>query len=351
MTQATTVIANGSGAVVRAAINSALEAVSTLQSGSSAPSPTYQFMWWADTANDLLKQRNAANSAWVTIGDLATERFGIPVDIAINDFRLTLTSGTPVTTSDVTGGTTIYCTPHGGNQISLYDGTRWNVRTSAEFSLALGTLTASLPYDVFCYDNSGTPTLEFLAWTDDTTRATALTHQDGILVKSGDATRRYLGTFYTTSTTTTEDSATKRYVWNYYNRARRHLYRFESAISWNYTTNAWRQANNNAANQVEWICGVAEDAVDINICVSGSNTAFSWAAIGIGIDSVSAPTRGAYMAPYPSGSSASVSYSNTLLGRHYASWLERAQATGTMSWYGADATLVASSGLTGSIMG
>ena len=63
MTQSSIVIANASGASVRAAINSANEAMTTQQSGSSAPSTTYPFMLWADTANDLLKQRNAANSA------------------------------------------------------------------------------------------------------------------------------------------------------------------------------------------------------------------------------------------------------------------------------------------------
>jgi hypothetical protein len=139
------------------------------------------------------------------------------------NFRLTLTTGVPVTTADVTGATTIYCTPYRGNTIALYDGTNWNMRTSSEFSLALGVLTASRPYDVFCYDNAGVPTLEFTAWTNDTTRATALVMQDGVLSKTGALTRRYLGTFYTTATTTTEDSATKRLLINYYHQVERPL--------------------------------------------------------------------------------------------------------------------------------
>jgi hypothetical protein len=36
--------------------------------------------------------------------------------------RLTLTSGTPVTTNDVTGATTIYYVPHNHDQVPLYDG-------------------------------------------------------------------------------------------------------------------------------------------------------------------------------------------------------------------------------------
>jgi hypothetical protein len=78
MTQATIAIANGSGAAVRAAVNSALEAMTTKQSGSSAPSPTYPFMEWADTGNDLLKQRNAANSAWIIKGTLSAAYGGLP---------------------------------------------------------------------------------------------------------------------------------------------------------------------------------------------------------------------------------------------------------------------------------
>ena len=39
--------------------------------------------------------------------------------------RLTLTSGTPVTTNDVTAATTIYYTPYKGNAIQLYNGTNW----------------------------------------------------------------------------------------------------------------------------------------------------------------------------------------------------------------------------------
>ena len=34
-------------------------------------------MWWADTSAGLLKQRNSANSAWVTIGTLASTNLGL----------------------------------------------------------------------------------------------------------------------------------------------------------------------------------------------------------------------------------------------------------------------------------
>lgn len=74
-------IANGSGAVVRGDINDAFAALFSLSSGAAAPSTTVAYQWWADTANGLLKQRNAANTAWITRGDLATA-FLQPADIA-----------------------------------------------------------------------------------------------------------------------------------------------------------------------------------------------------------------------------------------------------------------------------
>ncbi|RDD63818.1 hypothetical protein [Ferruginivarius sediminum] len=60
-------IANAGGATVRADINSALQALATLSSGSTAPGTTYAGQLWWDTGNNLIKQRNSANAAWVTV--------------------------------------------------------------------------------------------------------------------------------------------------------------------------------------------------------------------------------------------------------------------------------------------
>jgi hypothetical protein len=78
MAQDDLTVANASGAAVRADVNSNLQALGTLMSGATAPSTTWPYMWWADTANDLLKQRNAANSAWITKGTLSAAYGGLP---------------------------------------------------------------------------------------------------------------------------------------------------------------------------------------------------------------------------------------------------------------------------------
>jgi len=76
MAQHDMVIDNGSGAVVRADINSALNAIATNNSGTAAPSVTYPRMWWPDETNGRLKQRNAANTAWVDMGPLDVANMG-----------------------------------------------------------------------------------------------------------------------------------------------------------------------------------------------------------------------------------------------------------------------------------
>ena len=70
-------IANATGAAFRADINSALAAIQTQNSGSSAPSSTRQWMLWMDETNGLVKQRNASNNAWITIGSLGVTNWGL----------------------------------------------------------------------------------------------------------------------------------------------------------------------------------------------------------------------------------------------------------------------------------
>ena len=260
---------------------------------------------------------------------------------SVCDFRLTLTSGTPVTTSDVTGATTIYASPYKGNSIGLYDGTNWHVRTSAEFSLALGTLTSGKPYDVFCYDNAGVPTLEFLVWTNATTRATALTLQNGVLVKTGATTRRYLGTFYTTAATTTEDSENKRLLYNYYNRVAKKQRLVNGTDSWNYTTATIRQAEGSTANQLLVLQGVSENIVDYEIRAAASNTNVGVAIrVGIGIDTTTVFEPFSVYSITESQVASRITplyacYRGYLTaGYHVISWNEYSFNSGTTTFYG-----------------
>jgi hypothetical protein len=81
------VIANQTGANTRSDLNNALSAIVSNNSSATAPATTYAYMWWADTTNDLLKQRNAADNAWIDILTLST---GAVSNAAIADDAITL---------------------------------------------------------------------------------------------------------------------------------------------------------------------------------------------------------------------------------------------------------------------
>jgi hypothetical protein len=173
----------------------------------------------------------------------------------ICDGRLTLESGVPISTTDQTSKTTIFFTPYQGNAISLYDGSQWKYLHFAETSVSLGTLIANTNYDIFAYDNSGTLALEIgPAWTNDTTRSTAIVLQDGIYVRSGSTTRRYLGTFRTVTTTTTESSLSRRFLWNFYNQVLQ--YTEKVGITTDITTTSASYVTTSTALDSVLLCGL-----------------------------------------------------------------------------------------------
>jgi hypothetical protein len=77
MAQHDYIIANQSGAAFRSDLNNGLAAIVSQNSGAAQPSTTYAYQWWADTTTGLLKIRNAANNAWITIGTLADANLGL----------------------------------------------------------------------------------------------------------------------------------------------------------------------------------------------------------------------------------------------------------------------------------
>jgi len=70
MAQHDYVIDNSTGANVRADLNNALQAIVTNNSGSSAPSATFPFMLFADSAAGTMKIRNAADNAFIELFQL-----------------------------------------------------------------------------------------------------------------------------------------------------------------------------------------------------------------------------------------------------------------------------------------
>jgi hypothetical protein len=241
-------------------------------------------------ANDVVTNDKAANMAQSSIkGRAAGAGTGDPTDLTADQAlailqggstplgfskyvfqgRLTLTSGTPYPMASVTDGSTLYLTPlPTGNLISLYTSSAWKLYTLTEISLTLTSLaTASRPYDIFVYDNSGALTLEAVAWANTTTRSTALDKQDGVYVKNGAADRRYVGTVYIDGAKKSSDiiggtvnstTPTRKHVWNYYNRVLTSAKKTNFADGHTYNSATYRKWNNTAAMDVEIVIGIAE---------------------------------------------------------------------------------------------
>ncbi len=107
MAQHDYVIDNNNGATVRSDINSLAAAAVSLNSGGSAPSTTYAYMLWADTTAGVLKQRNAANSAWQTLCPLVTRLMHAGTEGTIASATTTDLGSVVANYMQVTGTTTI----------------------------------------------------------------------------------------------------------------------------------------------------------------------------------------------------------------------------------------------------
>ncbi|MBA3867527.1 MAG: hypothetical protein H0X30_00080 [Anaerolineae bacterium] len=263
--------------------------------------------------------------------------------------RLTLTTGVPVTNADVTAAVTLYFTPLGGNQLTLYNGSAWVLYSFTERSLSLTGLLAATNYDIFVYDNAGTLTLEALAWTSGTVRATALVKQDGVYVKTGALGRRYLGTIRTVAAGQTEDSKKKRLVYNEYNRFIRNFFVSIAVGSWTYATNAWRAANADATARAEVVIGNVGPALDLNlVCrLTGSGAGITQ---GIGIDTTTANSADLYVNIANDGDLSGQLVHQPAIGYHYYQWIENGRGVAGSAIYFGLAAGAYSSGLNGSVI-
>lgn len=289
----------------------------------AAPAATKWKLYFTTTGP---KVENSAGSE-ISINGVLPSRF---------EARATLTSGLPITTADVTAATSIKLTPFKGNRISLYDGSSWAEYTLSEISLSLSGLAANTNFDIFVYVTAGVLTLESVAWTNATTRATALTTQDGVYVKNGTLTKRYVGTFRTTSTIgQCEDSFTKRFLWNYYNRAARVLRVKDTTDSWTYATASYASLNASVANRLEFVRGLAEDPVDLAFVCVMSQTGSVAGSIGIGLGSTTVNSAFVFTYGIPSFASLlNACYKDTpALGYNYLQLLQYASGA-TVTFYG-----------------
>jgi hypothetical protein len=136
-------VANASGSNFRADVNLALQALVSNNSGNSAPSTTYAFQFWIDTSPtpNLLKMRNAANSSWITIGRADQESFGLNYFFSGNSAPTTMQAYMPWV--DTNGAYPIYKIRNAANSAWITVG-RLDVDNFALLPLVGGTLTGAV---------------------------------------------------------------------------------------------------------------------------------------------------------------------------------------------------------------
>lgn len=242
------------------------------------PSPDTFFAW--DSSGTALRQ--------VPLSDIGVAS----PDPRRNDFRLSASNSPDP--SEVASTSTVYLVSKDGPDItsgagivSLYDSGGWNTVAAAGASLSLTGMTSGKNYDVYAYSNAGTLTLELgSAWTNDATRATAIAYTSGVAHKSGDATRRYVGTIRATGATTTQDGAGKYFVWSFANRRRRAVFEMLPGGYANHATVAALDIS------VETLCGLGNHAIEITSTIgvaaiaTTAPTANGWDA-GLEVDDAS----------------------------------------------------------------
>lgn len=288
--------------------------------------------------------------------------------------RLTLTSGTPVMTADVTGATTIYYAAYVGENVPVGATTPVNLPIAAG-QISMG-LDAGVPrvasgsiYDIFAVNNGGALALCVgPAWTSTTARGTGagtteLELANGIWTNKNSITNAwggaagttdlgpiaanagtYLGSFYATANGQTAmqfeparaAGGTNNFLglYNAYNRVRTYARSQDSGASWTYATTTWRAANNSASMRVTWLDGLQQSRVFATYSIVSQTPAGNNSGIGVNFDSTAATPGG--ITGYNTGSteqSLTSRDSAILLGLHYAQGMEtRLGGAGTITY-------------------
>lgn len=280
--------------------------------------------------------------------------------------RITLTSNLPILTSSVSAATTVYYTPYLNDQVSIYDGTTWLMKTFTNISQETTDNTKSPAavannsnYDIFVWDDSGTiRATRGPAWTSDTARGTGagtteLERVNGITmnkiaITNGPGAQRgtYVGTIrsngaaqieWTYGTIAANWGEGKLFVWNIYNRVDVSTFTGDTTDSWTYdVASTWRAANGNATARINFVRGSNEDIVNASYYSAGVAGVGSGVISGVGLDTTTGFTGTTGFHNNSTSTIPIVSRYGALpgIGLHYISANEYNANTTASTWYG-----------------
>lgn len=265
------------------------------------------------------------------------------VDPGINGFRLSTTPHDPVHHSGASSSQ-LYLVPYTSNMISLYDGNAWVARSAVvTVSSSNETYLTNTYYNVFAYWDGQDVRLELIA--EPSPAYPALNLQDSIQVKSGDASRRYVGVARTVGSSFV-DTPSSRLVWNRYNQVARHFDAYHNT-TWSFSgTNSWRPVGGNSNNgRAAIVAGslgqITRPSTSISITTAGMCTSSQngyYAASGIGIDSTT--VNSANIVELDNGGPSAYAHLRSAYngylspGYHTINWLEIGQTGSTFACIG-----------------
>jgi hypothetical protein len=232
---------------------------------------------------------------WFSKGQNYKQTYDGPTDLVRQpEGYLTLMSGTPSITSDVTAATSVYYTPDVGAKAPFSDGSDIVMEEFSQMTLSLhSNHIAGAIYDVFLFKESGVQLIGTgPAWNTATAGScdrgtgggtTELERWKGFLVnkhsmnvRNGASTYSiadregiYLGSIYMDGSNgqischRSWGQNRKWGVWNYYNRKHIALKAGDSTSSWTYNSTTIRQSRANSGNKLTVFCGVAEEMIDV----------------------------------------------------------------------------------------
>lgn len=293
---------------------------------------------------------------------------------------LSVNSGGPIQSGDVTTATTVYYSPYVGNQIPVWNGSSYSILTFSELSLTLtASWTANAIYDVCVFSNSGVATLVTgPAWTNATagngTRGTGagttqISRVQGLWVNTVSMTGAngantyaipvnqctYVGSIFIDGTNgqvsayRTYGQSRKFGVWNPYNRVPIVLQMGDGTASWTYNTATIRPANNNTANVMTVFSGLQEEqaSCDVTQTITVNNN-LATGSIGLGLNSTTtfAGFLGRIQSPGPAtnvtaGTEHAPYVLQPSLGINNLTALETATAPTTTTFFGTSASMLA----------
>ncbi|MCE9566378.1 MAG: hypothetical protein K8U57_30510 [Planctomycetes bacterium] len=380
MSQHDMVVADATGATVRADINSGLQALASTSKGASAPSTIYTGQPWIEDDSPTStvwteKVYDGTDSIPKALIDTVNNRYLSAIPLAPGG-RLTLTTSTPVMNADSSGATTVYYTPYVSDLIPLYS-TFFAPYVFTELSLALDSNSGHTGYhqtgknfDLFVTSDSGTLRLVTgPAWSSDTARGsgagtTELERKNGLWTNKNSMTARfgsvsgntitvaanqgtYVGTMRATAdgqtsmvfkpAATAGGNANVLGLYNAHNRVTTRAMSRDSTASWNYATATWRVANaagtgSGLNNRISFIDGLQTSSIEAKYNADISNTNSQAGIVGINLDSTSGtPGITAQNAAALAGNAVSIESFSPQLGFHYVQAME--YSTGATSTF------------------